>query len=317
MPEGDPAVEAVSRERRRVLDEELSRLAPKYRGPLVLFYLEGKRIDEVARQLGCPKGTVLSRLARGRDRLRDRLVRRGVGLSVGVTVGVLIEKAAPEALPATLAMRTVNAAATTAAGQAAGAIPATVAALTKGVLRAMFLSKVKVIAAVAIGVMVAALGTVVGARQPSADRGAPQAPADKPAAAAKQEASKDAEKIVGTWAIVSAERGGKKVAEEMFQGGKWIFSADGKVTAKFRGEKAGLGEAPELKGTYKLEPGKKPKEITITSDGGKKQPSIYKLDGDSLTICMGDSDVANERPTEFATKEGSKIMLLVLKRQKK
>ena len=42
--------------------------------------------------------------------------------------------------------------------------------------------------------------------------------------------------------------------------------------------------------------------LAKTKDG-KTQPSIYKLDGDTLTICMGDSDVANERPTEFATVE--------------
>jgi RNA polymerase sigma factor (sigma-70 family) len=309
MPDGDPAVEVAWRELCQVLDEELGRLAQKYRAPLVLFYLGGKTTEEVAQLLGCPKGTVLSRLARGRDRLRTRLVRRGVALSVGVMVGVLTEQAAPAAVPAPLALGTVKAAVLTAAGQAAaGAIPPTVAALTKGVLRSMLLSKLKVVAAVVLVVAVASLGTVVGARQ---------APADKPAAAVKDDAPKDAEKIVGTWAIVSAERGGKKVPEEMFKDGKWVFAADGKVTAKFRGERAGLGEAPELKGTYKLDPAEKPKEITITTEDGKTQPSIYKLDGDTLTVCMGDSDVAKERPTEFATKEGTKAMLFVLKREKK
>src|SRR6516162_1209132 len=87
MPDGDPAVALVRRELRQVLDEELGRLAQKYRAPLVLFYLDGKTTEEVARQLGCPRGTVLSRLARGRDRLRDRLVRRGVTLTLA-TLGV-------------------------------------------------------------------------------------------------------------------------------------------------------------------------------------------------------------------------------------
>src|SRR6516162_5442143 len=132
MPDGDPAVAVMGRELRLVLDEELGRLAEKYRAPLVLFYLEGKTTEQVARQLGCPKGTVLSRLARGRDRLRRRLVRRGVALSAGVIAGVLAEKAAAAALPAALALGTVKGAVLTAAGQAAsGAIPATVAALTK------------------------------------------------------------------------------------------------------------------------------------------------------------------------------------------
>jgi hypothetical protein len=116
MPDGDPAVEVVWRELRQVLDEELGRLALKYRAPLVLFYLEGKTTEEVARQLACPKGTVLSRLARGRERLRLRLVRRGVAPSVGLLLGVLAAKAAPAAVPAALALGTVKAA-------ASGAVP--------------------------------------------------------------------------------------------------------------------------------------------------------------------------------------------------
>ena len=72
MPNRDPAVEAMWGELRVLLDEELGRLAQKYRAPLVLFYLDGKTTEEVARQLGCPRGTVLSRLARGRDQPRHR-----------------------------------------------------------------------------------------------------------------------------------------------------------------------------------------------------------------------------------------------------
>ena len=49
MPDADPTVEVVWRELRQVLDEELDRLAPKYRAALVLFYLEGKTTEEVAR----------------------------------------------------------------------------------------------------------------------------------------------------------------------------------------------------------------------------------------------------------------------------
>jgi RNA polymerase sigma factor (sigma-70 family) len=299
MPGGDPAVEVVWRELRQVLDEELGRLAQKYRAPLVLFYLEGKTTEEVARQLGCPQGTVLSRLARGRDRLRQRLARRGVALSAGLMVGVLAEKAASAAVPAALALGTIKAAVLTAAGQAAaGAIPATVAALSKGVLRAMLLSKLKVVAAVALAVTVAALGTVVWVRQTLADM---------PAAAAKEEAPKDEETIVGTWAYVSVEAGGHKVPEEQVKEAKLIFAADGKFTAMVKGKKT--------EGTYKLDPAKKPKAIT-TNDEGKTHNGIYKIDGDNLTLCMPEGDGA-ERPTEFVSKEGSKVILVVLKREKK
>jgi RNA polymerase sigma-70 factor (ECF subfamily) len=299
MPDGDPAAEVVWRELRQVLDEELGRLARKYREPLVLFYLQGKTTEEVARLLGCPKGTVLSRLARGRDRLRDRLARRGAALAVCALALILVEKAARAAVPAALAEGAIKAAVLTAAGTAAtGAIPATVAALTKGVLRSMFLSKLKVLAAVALAVTVAAVGTVVWVGRTLAD---------KRAAAVKEEAPKDEEKIVGTWAYVSVEIGGQKVSEEVNEA-KMIFAAQGKFTATVKGKR--------IAGTYKLDPAKKPKEITTTNDEGKTHNGIYKLDGDALTICMHEDNGA-ERPTEFATKEGAKVILVVLKREKK
>jgi RNA polymerase sigma factor (sigma-70 family) len=299
MPNSDPVVEAVWGELRVLLDQELGRLAQKYRAPLVLHYLEGKSTEEVARQLGCPKGTVLSRLARGRDRLRDRLVRRGAALSVWALVTVLAEKAAPAAVPAVVAEGAIKAAVLTAAGQAAaGAIPAGVAALTEGVLRAMFLSKLKVAAAVVLALGMASAASVVWARRALADR---------PAAAAKDEAPKDEEKIVGTWAYMSLVKGGQKAPEEEVKEGKLIFAADGKLTAKLpQGEKGG---------TYKLGPAKKPKAITITTENGGTFLGIYKLERDTLTVCLGDEN-ANDRPTEFASKEGTKVVLLVLKRAK-
>jgi len=298
MPDGDPKVEVVWHELRQVLDEELDRLAPKYRVPLVLFYLEGKTTEEVARQLACPKGTVLSRLARGRERLRLRLVRRGVAPSAGLLVGVLATQAA---VPAELALGTVEAAVLTAAGQAAsGAIPATVAVLTKGVLRAMLLNKLKVAGVVLLAVTAAVVGAVVCVRLVLAD---------KPAVANKDKAPKDEEKILGTWALVSYEEGGQKAPEERIKDGKVIFAADGKLTAK-------LGER-EQEFTYQLDPAKKPKEFSITDDKDRTALGIYKLDGDTLTVCFARPVPGADRPTEFASKEDTPIVLEVYKREKK
>jgi DNA-directed RNA polymerase specialized sigma24 family protein len=47
---------------------------------VVLSYFEGLTLDEVARRLNWPAGTVRSRLARARDKLRRGLTRRGVVL---------------------------------------------------------------------------------------------------------------------------------------------------------------------------------------------------------------------------------------------
>ena len=68
---------------------ELQRLPARYRGPFVLFYLEGKSAEEVAIALGRPRGTILSQLARARERLRVRLAHRGLALSAGVLATLL------------------------------------------------------------------------------------------------------------------------------------------------------------------------------------------------------------------------------------
>ncbi len=62
-----------------VVHEEVARLHARYRAPVVLCDLEGRSYEEAAQFLGCPIGTIRSRLARGRERLRSRLMRRGLG----------------------------------------------------------------------------------------------------------------------------------------------------------------------------------------------------------------------------------------------
>lgn len=132
---------------RPILDEELNRLPERLRQPFVLCYLEGKTNEEAARQLGCPPGTIFSRLARGREMLRQRLLRRGVALSTTVLMTTLVQHAA-EAIPPTPLVATARRTALLYAdGQAtSGALSAEVTALTEGVLRTMFLSRLKMAA---------------------------------------------------------------------------------------------------------------------------------------------------------------------------
>ena len=55
------------------LKDELMALPEPLRLPIVLHYMEGFSINEIASTLRCPKGTVLSRMNRGRKLLKENL----------------------------------------------------------------------------------------------------------------------------------------------------------------------------------------------------------------------------------------------------
>jgi RNA polymerase sigma factor (sigma-70 family) len=174
---------AVPEERRELLallQAEVARLPEKYRGPLVLCYLEGKTHAQAARQLGCPVGSMSKRLARGRELLRRRLGGRGAVLSAGAVAALLGGSAA--AAPEGLRSAAVRAALLLAAGKpAAGAAPAPVAALAEGVLRDMSLSSFKT--TVMLVLTVCLFGVSAGALAWRLKAGEPRGP-ERPARAA-------------------------------------------------------------------------------------------------------------------------------------
>jgi RNA polymerase sigma factor (sigma-70 family) len=145
-----PAADATWTELRAALDAELGGLPDEWRLPLILCYFEGQTQDEAARQLGWSKSTFRRRLAEARDALRRRLLGRGfwpAALSV-----VLLSDCMAWAAPAPeLVTLTIEAAAGVPSGATvAPAASAKVAALAEGVLKTMFLTRIKMTAAILV-----------------------------------------------------------------------------------------------------------------------------------------------------------------------
>jgi uncharacterized protein (TIGR03067 family) len=300
------------------LQEELQHLPVKYRSPLVLCYLEGRTNEEAARQLRCPVGTLKTRLSRGREMLRKRLARRGVALSAGALAAVLSPPAAPAVSPA-LVDTAIKAACMFAAGQATGtgALSANAVALTKGVLKAMLWTKLKVVVAVLLAVGL--LGTGAGwltLRSLAADPGAIKTeavafvrpdPVERPKDDTKVKA--EVEKLQGTWNVVALETADMKMPENAVKGSKIVVKKDMFIT---------ISMGATYKGTFKIDVSGTPKTLDLTftegPEKGKTNLGIYELDGETWKICL--NVTGKDRPKEFIAKAGSGFVLETLRREK-
>ena len=138
----------------------------------------------------------------------------------------------------------------------------------------------------------------------------------------------DKDDLQGTWIIESLEIDGKKIKRIAFS--KYIFAGD-----KVRMVPINKNEK-ELTITYTTDTAKKPRRIDTRAKApdGKFYPlyeSIYKIKGDTLTICSSSTSFKQEsssskgnlvtvtgifdqssRPTKFASKRAE---LMVLKRK--
>jgi RNA polymerase sigma factor (sigma-70 family) len=143
-----PPDDITWKELRTVLDTELAALPEKLRSPLILCYLEGRSQEEAARHLGWSKSTLKRRLEEGREALGRRLTRKGVVWPAAVSGLLVSDCVAPAALSPNLVGATVEAAACALLGRAAaGVVSSKVVTLAQGVMKAMFMSKMKSVVA--------------------------------------------------------------------------------------------------------------------------------------------------------------------------
>ena len=131
-PDGDFEINDI----RQVIDEEVDRLPATYRSVVVLCHLEGLTRELAASRLGCPVGTVNSRLSRAGEILRGRLTRRGLA-PVALTTwlaSTATNAGASSPVPIKLAESTARLAT---GGWLAGTVPVGVAMLVRESLRRM------------------------------------------------------------------------------------------------------------------------------------------------------------------------------------
>ncbi len=135
-----------------ILHEEIARLPERFRSPVILCDLEGRSLQQAARHLGLPIGTVKSRLSRGRERLKASLVRRGLAREPGLP-RILVP---PALIESTIRAIIHHSTMKSLAGGSA-------AVLARGVLIAMSINQVLKVAAVmtALGAGAAGVGRFV------------------------------------------------------------------------------------------------------------------------------------------------------------
>jgi uncharacterized protein (TIGR03067 family) len=128
-----------------------------------------------------------------------------------------------------------------------------------------------------------------------------------------EEKKTDQDQFQGEWAVVKIEQQGEDLPDYVKDNSPAMIYKAGKYTFK-------LGGSTDEAGEFKLDPRAKLPTLDYTiTEGvhkGKRQLGIYKLDGDSLTICLNEEG-ADARPAKFKTGAGAaEYVLFTMKRKK-
>ena len=128
-------------------------------------------------------------------------------------------------------------------------------------------------------------------------------------AAAGGDARSDREVLQGTWTCVRMESNGRPLPAERYRDGRLVM--EGETFTVLQGGQV------VVQGIRKLDPTTTPKSVDDTHTSGpfkgRTYRGIYRLEDDTFTTCNGSAGQA--RPTEFATKPSSGLLLVVYRRE--
>lgn len=122
----------------------------------------------------------------------------------------------------------------------------------------------------------------------------------------------DKQLLEGTWQVIDGEANGQKMSTDQVMELQIVIAAN-ELSVKPDGE--------GRKTTFKLDASNTPKTIDlIPLDGPRKGsivPGIYSLKDGQFALCINIwGQDPTQRPTEFNTKEGDGVVLLILARTK-
>jgi len=113
----------------------------------------------------------------------------------------------------------------------------------------------------------------------------------------------DQERIQGNWAMISMEIKGVKRPDDAVK--QYLLKVDGSKWVVL------MGEQKVMNSVFKLDASKEPKTIDLLTLVGKAEVAsegIYKIEGDTLTVCR--TDGYKDRPKEFRADQDAGILVV-------
>jgi RNA polymerase sigma factor (sigma-70 family) len=292
-----------------LFDDALQRLPARFRAAVVLCELHGHSRTSAAELLGVSKGTLSSRLARGRRLLRQLL--GGLGLPV-VMGTALASTAVPDDLTAaTLRALLVN---------SPSLVSDSVRQLTEGTTPTMILSRFKYVTGLAVllalmaGAALRSVRTSAAPPEDHRDRPTATRPADEPAA-------DDRAALQGTWELVAARHDGHDITKDVGPDFRLTFSGGQLETQHSRG-------ALTVVTGYQVSSAADPRRIDFSSSLPGTGPidvvqshfvGVYQLferpnAAPMLQMCFVPKTGIVSRPASFEARAGSGRTMMLFQR---